>query len=134
MFKCNVTGGDWGAMLSKALGLYHSDHCKGIHINMLAAAPRFYNPWHILQMANAFLPYLDQYPIFATAQEISWLKDTRHFETQEAGRVVSYCVCCVPLLLKRSLQCRQQRTVAQAITACLPRIVQLRSMSGVYPT
>ena len=53
---------------------------------MLAAAPTFYNPWHMLQLGNAMLPYLDQYPVFASAEEISWLKDTRHFEQEEAGK------------------------------------------------
>ncbi|KAL0030918.1 hypothetical protein WJX79_000868 [Trebouxia sp. C0005] len=29
--KYVAQGGDWGSMLSKALGIFHPDHCKGIH-------------------------------------------------------------------------------------------------------
>lgn len=72
-------------MLSKALGIYHADHCKGIHVNMLAAAPCLYNPWHLLQLANAYLPYADQFPVFLSAEEISWLKDTKKFTDHESG-------------------------------------------------
>ena len=82
-----LTGGDWGSMLSKALGLFHSEHCKGIHLNMLTAPPRPYNPWHMLQAANAMLPYMDRFPTFATAEEISWLKDTFHFQKEETGKL-----------------------------------------------
>ncbi|KAL3146131.1 hypothetical protein ABBQ38_015475 [Trebouxia sp. C0009 RCD-2024] len=78
-------GGDWGAMLSKALGLFHSDHCKGIHVNMVVAPPTPYNPRHMLQMANAILPYADRFPIFVTAQEISWLNDTFQFQKSDTG-------------------------------------------------
>ena len=74
-------------MLSKALGLFHSEHCKGIHLNMLTAPPRPYNPWHMLQAANAMLPYVDRFPVFATAEEISWLKDTFHFQKEETGKL-----------------------------------------------
>ena len=82
---CVTTGGDWGSMLSKALGILHPDHCKGIHVNMLAASPCLYNPRHLLQAANAYLPYADQLPIFLTAEEISWLKDTKRFMDRESG-------------------------------------------------
>ena len=73
-------------MLSKALGLFHPQHCKGIHVNMLAAAPSFYNPWHLLQLGNASLPCLDQYPIFLSAEELSWLKSVKYFQSNEAGK------------------------------------------------
>ena len=72
-------------MLSKTLGIFHSTHCKGIHVNMLAASPTLYNPRHLLQLANAYLPYADQFPVFLTAQEISWMKDTKHFQDEESG-------------------------------------------------
>lgn len=94
-----LAGGDWGAMLSKALGLFHSNHCKGIHVNMVVAPPTPYNPRHMLQMANAILPYADQFPIFVTAQEISWLNDTFQFQKSDTGkpkskyRVQSINVC-----------------------------------------
>ncbi|KAL0046501.1 hypothetical protein WJX82_002342 [Trebouxia sp. C0006] len=83
--KYVAQGGDWGSMLSKALGIFHPDHCKGIHVNMLAASPCLYNPRHLLQAANAYLPYADQFPIFLTAQEISWLKDTKRFMDHESA-------------------------------------------------
>lgn len=92
-------GGDWGSMLSKALGLFHSDHCKGIHVNLLAATPSRFNPWHMLQSANALLPYLDQFPIFVTAEEISWLKETMQFQSKETGKAHSqlplHGACCL---------------------------------------
>lgn len=83
--KYVAQGGDWGSMLSKALGILHPDHCKGIHVNMLAASPCLYNPRHLLQAANAYLPYADQLPIFLTAEEISWLKDTKRFMDHESA-------------------------------------------------
>jgi epoxide hydrolase len=32
-------GGDWGAMVTTALGQRHGDHCVGIHLNMAIAMP-----------------------------------------------------------------------------------------------
>lgn len=73
-------------MLSKALGLFHSDYCKGIHMNMVVAPPTPYNPRHMLQMANAALPYADRFPIFVTAQEISWLQDIAEYQKNDSGK------------------------------------------------
>lgn len=72
-------------MLSKALGLYHSDHCKGIHLNMAETAPSLFKPWQWLTLANALLPFADQFPVFASATEISWLKDSKHWAKEESG-------------------------------------------------
>ena len=78
-------GGDWGGMLSKALGLFHSDHCKGIHVNYSAAQPQPYNPLHILQGVNAFTPILDRIPILLSSEEIQNLKDSKHWTSHESG-------------------------------------------------
>ena len=60
---------------------------------MLTAPPRLYNPWHILQTANAMLPYVNRFPVFATAEEISWLKDTFQFQKEETGKLQASSVC-----------------------------------------
>ena len=78
-------GGDWGGMLSKSLGLFHSDHCKGIHVNFSAAAPQPYNPLHILQGINAFVPILDRIPLLLSSEEIQHLKDSKHWMDHETG-------------------------------------------------
>lgn len=80
-----IAGGDWGGMLSKALGLFHSDHCKGIHVNFSAAAPQPYNPLHILQGINAFVPILDRIPLLLSSEEIQHLKDSKHWLDHETG-------------------------------------------------
>lgn len=61
---------------------------------MLTAPPRPYNPWHMLQVGNAMLPFVDRFPVFATADEISWLKDTFRFQKEETGKLQRFlCVC-----------------------------------------
>lgn len=32
-------GGDWGSMVTSCLALRHSEHCSGIHLNMITAKP-----------------------------------------------------------------------------------------------
>lgn len=78
-------GGDWGGSLSKSLGLFHSSHCKGIHLNFTRALPQPYNPLHILQSINALTPILDRLPILLSSKEIQDLKDSKHWDDHEAG-------------------------------------------------
>lgn len=80
---------------------------------MLTAPPRPYNPWHMLQVGNAMLPYVDRFPVFATAEEISWLKDTFRFQKEETGKLQRFlCMCCavnnqfpVPVLETNNVDC-----------------------------
>lgn len=37
--KYLAQGGDWGAMVTSAIGAVDSDHCAGIHLNMVVAPP-----------------------------------------------------------------------------------------------
>ena len=73
-------------MLSKTLGLFHSDHCIGIHVNRPIAEPQLYNPLHILQYANAFAPILDRFPVLLSNREIQDLKDSKHWQGHEFGK------------------------------------------------
>lgn len=83
---CIRAGGDWGGMLSKTLGLFHSDHCIGIHVNRPIAEPQLYNPLHILQYVNAFAPVLDRFPVLLSNREIQDLKDSKHWQEHEFGK------------------------------------------------
>ncbi|KAI1007112.1 hypothetical protein K3495_g1111 [Podosphaera aphanis] len=53
-------GGDWGFMITRAIGAIYPQHCKASHINMpLAFAPTFAkHPWIALQ--HAISPYTDK--------------------------------------------------------------------------
>lgn len=81
-----TSGGDWGSAVAKMLGVFHSDNCCGIHVNFMIASPNQRNPWHLLQLANAFVPCLKQLPLFLTAGEIEGIKGLSHFQSQESGR------------------------------------------------
>lgn len=83
--KYVAQGGDWGGILSKAIGLFHHDYCKGIHVNLALAGPQPYNPMHILQGLNAFVPILDKFPVLLSSDEIQNLKDSKHWNDHESG-------------------------------------------------
>ena len=90
-------------MLSKALGLFHSDHCKGIHVNYSAAQPQPYNPLHILQGINAFTPILDRIPLLLSSAEIQNLKDSKHWTSHESGEQCdACCVVCTSCLWQQA--------------------------------
>ncbi|KAI8802027.1 epocide hydrolase domain-containing protein [Cladochytrium replicatum] len=40
-------GGDWGGIITKLLGAHFSKNCKAIHLNMVLASPKMYNPFHL---------------------------------------------------------------------------------------
>eukprot|EP00882_Tetradesmus_deserticola_P002705 GHRQ01002876.1.p1 GENE.GHRQ01002876.1~~GHRQ01002876.1.p1 ORF type:complete len:360 (+),score=146.10 GHRQ01002876.1:93-1082(+) len=76
-------GGDWGAIISRALGLYHPDSCAGIHLNMCLARPCMTNPWHLAQVLNVWLaPSL---PLTISVEEVQGVQAMRHFERDESG-------------------------------------------------
>ena len=81
----DCAGGDWGAKVSKTLGIFHSDHCKGIHTNYSEALPQLWNPLHVLQLVNALMPVLDRMPIFLSRAEIQNVKDSKHWIDHERG-------------------------------------------------
>ncbi|DBA80888.1 TPA: hypothetical protein ACH3X1_008094 [Trebouxia sp. C0004] len=83
--KCVAQGGDWGSAVSKALGIFHSENCRGINVNFMIASPNRYKPQHLLQLANAFASYADQFPLFLSADEIKGIKGLGHFQSQESG-------------------------------------------------
>lgn len=82
---CVHAGGDWGGRLCRTLGLFHSDHCQGIHLNFPFSAPQQYNLLHMLQLLNATTPILDRFPILLSSQEIQNLKDSKHWDDHESG-------------------------------------------------
>lgn len=76
-------GGDWGAIVCRALAVNHQSSCRAIHVNMCVARPRMTNPWHLLQLANAALaPWL---PLALSSHEIKSLQDMKHFQAAETG-------------------------------------------------
>ena len=84
-YGCVHAGGDWGGRLCRTLGLFHSDHCQGIHLNFPFSAPQQYNLLHMLQLLNATTPILDRFPILLSSQEIQNLKDSKQWDNHEAG-------------------------------------------------
>ncbi len=83
--------------MSKALGIFHSENCRGIHVNFMIASPNRYNPRHLLQLANAFAPYADRFPLFLSADEIKGIKGLGHFQSQESGKaslIAASSTCC----------------------------------------
>jgi len=88
-----IVGGDWGSAVSKALGIFHSENCRGIHVNFMIASPNRYNPRHLLQLVNAFAPYADQFPLFLSADEIKGIKGLGHFQSQESGKACLTAAC-----------------------------------------
>ena len=63
----------------------------------MIASPNRYNPWHLLQLANAFAPCADQFPLFQSADEIKGIKGLGHFQRQESGRaslIAASSTCC----------------------------------------
>ena len=62
-------GGDWGAMISKALGVLYPQSCIALHLNSSFAVPDWYNPVHFLQYVNA--TYVPSMPLFLSKDEIT---------------------------------------------------------------
>ncbi|KAF8056825.1 epoxide hydrolase [Scenedesmus sp. PABB004] len=76
-------GGDWGAIICRALAKYHQTSCAAVHLNMVVASPRLTSPRHLLQLANvAVAPGL---PIFLSAGELAGLKELGHFREAESA-------------------------------------------------
>ncbi|WIA41290.1 hypothetical protein OEZ86_004893 [Tetradesmus obliquus] len=76
-------GGDWGAIICRALGVYHSGSCAGIHINMCVAPPKLTNPWHLAQVANAWLA--PRLPLTMSEAELQGVTAMQHFMRDETG-------------------------------------------------
>ncbi|KAK9810911.1 hypothetical protein WJX73_007650 [Symbiochloris irregularis] len=70
-------GGDWGGMIVFLLGQKHAQHCKAVHTNFPHAVPRWWNPWHMLQALNYYVPFAKQIPLLLSRSEIQGL-DTLH--------------------------------------------------------
>lgn len=51
------------------------------------AEPQAYNPLHILQYYNAFTPILNRFPILLSRKEIQDLKDSKHWQDHEFGKL-----------------------------------------------
>ena len=75
--KYIAQGGDWGSMVVRILGIDYPDHCVGVHVNMIVAAPPS------LFSAPLSLLYL---PIWALMQgEGSMFKRMLWWQKEESG-------------------------------------------------
>ena len=53
------------------------------------ASPQLYNPLHILQGINAFVPVLNRIPLLLSSEEIQNLQDSKHWMDHETGEPTS---------------------------------------------
>ena len=84
-------GGDWGAMISKALGVLYPQSCIALHLNSSFAVPDWYNPMHALQYLNA--TYFPSTPLFLSKDEITAHQWVLNFLKTGNGEA---CCCCSP--------------------------------------
>eukprot|EP00775_Hariotina_reticulata_P001370 gene1370-1712_t len=70
--KYLAQGGDWGGIICRALAKYHTRSCAAVHVNMCLALPRYYNPLHLLQVANVAL--LPRVPLLMSKVEVRRVK------------------------------------------------------------
>lgn len=57
--KYVAQGGDWGSIITRTMGRHHSEHLKGIHVNLAMFSVRsllFSQPW-LLLLAIVWPPY-----------------------------------------------------------------------------
>jgi len=122
-----IVGGDWGSAVSKALGIFHSENCRGIHVNFMIASPNRYNPRHLLQLANAFVPYADQFPLFLSAEEIKGIKGLGHFQSQESGKaslIAASSTCCTEWMQLHVPGSVSRQAYLAATDCCVPCVHQ----------
>ncbi|KAK9812090.1 hypothetical protein WJX73_005666 [Symbiochloris irregularis] len=79
-----VYGGDWGTLIAFVLGTRHPQNCRVIY-TLARAVPRLHRPWHVAQLLNHRLPWLNKMPITMTHSELKGLDDYRHLEKHEFG-------------------------------------------------
>ena len=83
-------GGDWGAMISKALGVLYPQSCIALHLNSSFAVPDWFNPVHALQYLNA--TYVPSMPLFLSKEEITAHQWALNFFKTGKGEAC----CCSP--------------------------------------
>jgi len=76
-------GGDWGAMILKALAVHHNGPCRGTHTNFpLVPRPTIWkNPVRFLRAALGFIGLPGGY----SQREIQYLKESKDFNDSETG-------------------------------------------------
>ena len=79
----NVQGGDWGALIGRALGTEWAASAGALHVNMPVARPRLSSPRTILQALNA--PLAGYAPVFLTRAEAAGLRSGWNYATAESG-------------------------------------------------
>jgi hypothetical protein len=72
-------------LLVKVLALNHPENCKAIHSNLVFARPQLWNPRHVGLLLNTFVPGLNQFPIFASQQDMQSLRDVQDFTDNGTG-------------------------------------------------
>ncbi|KAG8732223.1 hypothetical protein FRC12_019384 [Ceratobasidium sp. 428] len=76
-------GGDWGALVCRALALYHQGRCLGTHLNMTFAGfpSALKHPWLSVKTALGFIGL----PGGISTEEVDALKDVQQFGKSGAG-------------------------------------------------
>lgn len=71
-------GGDWGAHITRAIGLQFSESCKASHLNMISANPPSFARNPITALQHSLIPY--------TANEKEGLERTEWFADEGVGK------------------------------------------------
>ena len=53
-------GGDWGFLITRAIGYFYPQHCKASHINMIVAEPPKFSKHPVLALQHAVTPYSEK--------------------------------------------------------------------------
>jgi epoxide hydrolase len=79
----NVQGGDWGALIARALGTSHAEGARAVHVNMPVARPALSSPRTLLQALNA--PFARYARPFLTKKEAAGLAAGWRYASAESG-------------------------------------------------
>lgn len=81
--RYHVQGGDWGAMIARALGTAYPTSVAALHTNMAVARPTLSSPRTLLQALNA--PFARYATLFLTRKEAAGLAAGWRYSTLESG-------------------------------------------------
>jgi hypothetical protein len=82
---------------------YHTRSCAAVHVNMCLALPRYYNPLHLLQVANAAI--LPRWPLLLSKVEVRRVKVGRgeRGSAAEHNGQYQWSSCCLTVALRGAL-------------------------------
>ncbi|KZT34598.1 alpha/beta-hydrolase [Sistotremastrum suecicum HHB10207 ss-3] len=80
-------GGDWGAMVIRALAIWHPENCKAIHSNMfITTMPTpIRHPFKLVKLIGAVLGSFVGLEIGYSKDELEGLKFSKYFMEEESG-------------------------------------------------